>query len=245
MFGVCSLVATLVNLSANSADDLLRSVGAIDIAVPLRTEGRTTEQCERWSICRFLSTYAETDLLQYPLQVEKHERPDLLLSLPSSRIGIEITEAVPEDWAWADARREKLDLETIVSLQRFRPAEPRRSKQEIDNIARGSSRGDGWAGDAPEKEWADAMLHVAARKSDKCQSPGFEQFEMNWLLIYDNWPLPALKAEKAVAFLAQRLANLDMPLPFESIFIEREHFIWQFRTSGCVPQPIRDLWTDR
>jgi hypothetical protein len=234
----------MVNLTATSADDLLCRVGAIDIAVPPRTKGRTTEQCERWSICRFLSTYAETDLLQYPLQIEKRERPDFLLSLPSSSIGIEMTEAVPPDWAWADARREKLSYEKLVFLQRFRPAEPRRSKQEIDDIARGASRGDGWAGDAPEREWADAMLHFADEKTDKFQKPGYEQFKTNWLLIYDNWPLPAVQDQKAAAFLAQRLASLDMPLPFDSIFVECENSIWQFRASGYVPQPIRDLWTD-
>lgn len=245
MIGVVSCLGIIVlNIDARSASDLVDRLRAIDIAVPLRTEGRTTEQCERWSICRFLSTYAETDLLGYPLQIEKCERPDFLLSLPSRQVGIEITEAVPADWAWADARREKLNYDKLVFLQRFRPGEPQRSREEIDAIARGASRGDGWAGDAPEREWADVMLHFAHDKAATFVKPGYKQFKNNWLLIYDNWPLPAVDDPKAASYLAQRIASLDMPLPFDRIFVECEHSIWQFQTSSCVPAPIRDLWAD-
>jgi hypothetical protein len=243
-FDVSCLGGIVVNLTAGSAVDLLRKLKGIGIAVPLRTEGRTTEQCERWSICRFLATYAETTLLQYPLQIEKRERPDFLLSLPSSRIGIEITEAVPPDWAWADTRREELNYNKLIFLERFHPGEPQRSKQEIDNIARGANPGDGWAGDAPEREWAEVMVHFAQRKAEKFLKPGYEQFEKNWLLIYDNWPLPAVQDQKAALYFVQRLASLDTPLPFDRIFVECEHSIWQFEAPAYRPRAIRDLWKD-
>lgn len=89
----------MLNINANSVRDLIDMLRNIDISVPLRTKGQTTEQCERWSICRFLSTYAETNLLEFPLEVVKRERPDFLLSLPSRQVGLEITEAIPHAWA--------------------------------------------------------------------------------------------------------------------------------------------------
>jgi len=113
----------VLNIDAESVSDLVSRLCAIDITVSLRTEGRTTEQCERWLICRLLSTFAETDSLAYPLKTEKPERPDFLLSLPSRQVGIEITEAVPPDWAWANAS-EKLSYENMVFLQRFKPGKP-------------------------------------------------------------------------------------------------------------------------
>ncbi len=89
---------------ASSSTDLLQQLRTIDISVPPRTEGRTTEQREQWSICRLLATYAETDLLDYPLQVKHKDRPDIILSMPSVCVGIEITEAVPENLARSDVQ---------------------------------------------------------------------------------------------------------------------------------------------
>ena len=232
----------MLNFSAQSVTELLEQLGAIDIAVPLRTEGRTTEHCERWSICRFLATYAATNLLSYPLRLEKRERPDFLLQLPSGDVGIELTEAVPPGWAWADARREKLNYDNLVFLDRFRPGEAQRSKDEIDTIARGDTWGAGWVGDAPEKEWAEVMAYFSLRKAKVLAKPGYERFGTDWLLIYDNWPLPAVNEPKAAAYFAERLRALEAPLPFERIFVECGHAIWQFESPEHTRQPIVDIW---
>lgn len=232
----------MLNLSAISAAELLRQLSAIDISVPLRAEGRTTEHCERWSICRFLATYAETALINYPLHLEKRERPDFLLRLPSTDIGIEITEAVPPDWAWADARREKLNYDNLIFLHRFRPGESQRSKKEIDEIACGATWGSGWAGDEPEREWADVMIHFSLQKAETFAKPGFDRFLGNWLFIYDNWPLPAVDAPKAASSFMERLCAQKAPLPFERIFVECKKSFWQFHVPKYEPQPLRDVW---
>jgi hypothetical protein len=235
-------IAVMVNLSAQSAVELLQQLSAIDITVPLRTEWRTTEHCERWSICRFLATYVETKLVDYPLRLEKRERPDYLLRLPSGNIGIEITEAVPPDWAWLDARREKLNYDNLIFLHRFRSGEPQRCREEIDRIARGGSWGSGWAGNAPEREWAEVMIHFSLQKAETLAKPGFERFAADWLLIYDNWPLPAVDDPKAASYFMERLSALGAPLPFDRIFVECERSIWQFQVPKYLPQPIRDVW---
>lgn len=231
----------MITLSARSATDLLQQLRAIDITVPPRGEGRTKEHTERWSICRFLASHARTRLLEYPLRLEKRERPDFVLRLPSRKIGIELTEAVPPDWAWADARREKLNYENLVFLHRFVPGEPQRPKEEIDRIAPGATWGSGWAGDAPEREWADVMVHFARQKTERLARPGYERFAADWLFVYDNWPLPAVRHDEAAAYFMERLSNLDAPLPFERIFIECERAIWQFCPPVFTAQAILDV----
>ena len=237
-----------MKIYALSAADLLRKLREIDIAVPKRTEGRTKEHCEQWSICHFLATYAETNLIQYPIRVEKRERPDFLLQLPSTCVGIEVTEAVPTDLARADVRREKQREQGIEGynkltlLSRFLPDDTQRSAEEIDKIARGDVASDGWVGDEPEREWANAMLHRLKQKAETASKDGYERFKANWLLIYDNWPLPAVVDKEAAAFFMQRLRALDDPLPFDRVFVERKRFVWQFQKSAYASQRIRELW---
>ena len=232
----------MLNIDANSACDLIDRLRTIDISVPLRTESQTKEQCERRSVCRFLSTYAENDLLGFPLKLAKRERPDFLLSLPSKKVGIEITEATPSDWAWVDAQREKCNYDNLVPFQRFRPDEPRRSKEEIDVIARGEGHKDAWEGDSSDREWAHVMLHFAQNKAVKFAKPGYDQFDNNWLLICDNWPLPAVDVSNAAFYLSQHIDDLETPLPFDYIFVDCKHSIYQFGNRSRVSMAIRDLW---
>jgi hypothetical protein len=157
-------------------------------------------------------------------------------------VGIELTEAVPPDWAWASAHRERENYDKAVSLQRFRPGEPRRSVAEIDSIARGAHFGDIWEGDAPEGEWAEVMTHFSLQKSERFSTPGFKRFESNWLLIYKNWPLPAVDEPEAAAHFSRRLCSLEEPLPFDRVFVECFRSIWQFRGTEHSAQALRDLW---
>jgi hypothetical protein len=229
-------------ISARSFDELLDKLRTVDIRVPPRAEARSTEQVERWSVCRFLSTYGDSELIDYPVSVQKRESPDFLLGEGTGKIGIEITEAIPPDWAWADAKRQRLKYDTTVLLHRFRPGEPRRSKKEIENIARGKNEGSVWAGYSAERDWADVMLHFALEKTDKAAKPGYAIFPRNWLLIYDNWPLPAVDEVRAARYFSEHLEGLESPLPFDRIFVECERMMWEFTESGRDSRKIRDVW---
>ena len=77
---------------AASLSELHDNLRARDVRVPRRTEGRTTELSETWIACRFLATAGGEGLLEFPLRVERGERPDLVVTMPSGSIGIEITE---------------------------------------------------------------------------------------------------------------------------------------------------------
>lgn len=228
-------------LAADSPSVLLHQLRTIDISVPPRTEGRTTEHCQRWSICRFLSTFADGDLLHYPLRLEPGDRPDFVLALHKVPVGIEVTEAVPTDLARVDALQEYRGYDVVRFFQRFRPGEPTRSLSEIDRIARGKALGELWVGNSVETDWADVMTYFSLVKADRFRQPGFRRFDTNWLLIYDNWELPALNELKAAQLFQAKLASLDPSLPFDRVFVECEKTIWQFALSQRTSHSIVDL----
>jgi hypothetical protein len=228
--------------SAASPEEMRRTLADIDISVPLRTEGRTTAHCERWSAARMLAAKADAGELSYPLSVESRDRPDLLLTLPDRKVGVEITEATPTDWARVDAMREHLDQDQALLIPQFLPNDPARSLDEIKTMAEGQAPTQGWAGNAPERQWADAMCHVIEQKIAKAGKPGFQHFDENWLLIYSAWPLPSVDLDVASSLLLERLQALSLPIPFQKILIEKGDQLITFSDGKYVRQPIPSWW---
>jgi hypothetical protein len=95
------------DIKARSGSELISILESINIKVPLRTEGRSTEDCERWSICRLLATLAKNNLLKYPVEVHHRNKPDFRIRIGQDIIGVEVTEAIPQDLARADALMER------------------------------------------------------------------------------------------------------------------------------------------
>lgn len=221
---------------ALSSHDLPSTLQKYLVPVPPRTKGRKTSHTESWVTCHFLMVVAESDLLEYPLCVEPGDRPDLVLSSQSGKTGIEITEAVSQVGAWVDAHAEREG----ISGTRFIPphyVNEERSKEEIDDIARGMdpSQKLPHMGDQIEQNWIEAMMHRVKCKAKKFTSPGFSEPYRNWLLIYDNWS-PAVHGYHDVATpLAQGLYNREWRNPFEKVFILRGgHTVWEFSCNAEI-----------
>ncbi|MDJ0391441.1 hypothetical protein QMO56_25375, partial [Roseomonas sp. E05] len=83
---------------------LLSALEAIDIRVLPRTAGRTTRQTETFVAVHLLAALHRGNRLGYPLSATHRERPDLLISMPSGDIGVEIAEATSESWAKLSGR---------------------------------------------------------------------------------------------------------------------------------------------
>ena len=229
---------------AASPRDLLDELHANDVRVPLRTQGRTTSHCETWISCRFLAAISQTHLLDYPLGVIPGDRPDLILALPSGRTGIEITEAVSQDKARVDAFSESEGIADFRSVPHYRAGENLRSKQEIEDIARGRVPTYPRMGDSIERDWVEAMVFFTRRKADKFTRPGFEKHDRNWLLVYDNWsPVASLDDHAAADAFDQQLCNADWPNPFATVFILRTRdIVWEFsRSAAPVEHQVPDL----
>lgn len=229
---------------AHSPTDLFQQLNTIDISVPPRTKSRTKKQREKWSILRLLATYAETELLGYPLKIQHEDRPDIVLSTPNFCVGIEITGAVPENWARADALAQHKGYDNLQRMERFQPGEPRRSSDEINQLALGQSRGSIWVGDSVEREWAEVMIYFSLKKKQDYTNSDFRKFQKNWLVIYDNWPLPAVEEDKAASLFHQRLVDLRGSLPFDKIFVECPKIFWEFTLGSYSFRTINDLWEE-
>ena len=148
------------------------------------------------------------------------------IDLLARGVGIEVTEAVAADLAWADAIQERDKIDTIRLFQRVQPGDPRLSRSNVEKIARGEAVSEGWAGDSVEQDWADVMAHFTSRKAERFAQPGFAHLDFNWLLVYDNWELPAVNQFKAASIFQTWLISVERHVPFDQVFVECHENIW-------------------
>ncbi len=229
-------------ITAKNAHELRAVVAGIDISVPLRTEGRTTDDCEKWSICRLLATISDSEFLNFPIEVVHRDRPDFHIKQGSMNIGIEITEVISENDAAIDAYREHKNIDGPFLIKRHRPGDVRLTGTALRSAAASHKLGSVWAGDSVEREWVSAMQTFISTKVEKAKKPGFHLFSENWLLMYDNWSLPAVDYEAAAIMLYKSMKS-DHFGPFQKIWIESSDEIRCFlRCGGVVKMAINNVW---
>jgi hypothetical protein len=210
----------MLSLSLLGERDLLAALESTDISVPARTEGRETHHTERYVVCRLLSTLANQGMIQYPLSIIHRDRPDFALQMGPTQIGLEVTEAIPTKFA----------NDAAVSARKS----PGRCLH---------SPGGGWIGNAAEGCWAKYMVYVVESKLVKLANKEFQKFQRNWLMIYDNLPIPSIVLAEAEQNLQLSLAPLWQSVPaFDTIFIEREQKIVQINSQEIQHYKINDLW---
>lgn len=213
-------------LSAIDSSDLIKQLSAIDISVPLRSEGRTKEHCENWSICHWLVTYPE---LNFPLTLVHRDKPDFHLKSGKREIGIEHTEAIPEDYAHATAISERKNDNSVVDMSLFKWGEKKEAKEIYEIASRTELTGPGWDGDTPEYEWAWAISEIVKHKSILLRKDEFLKYPTNYLLIYDNLPLPYLDQSKASSILRSSLKQYwNSDIVFDGIFVQSDALLIYF-----------------
>ena len=79
-------------------------------------------------------------------------------------------------------------------------------------------------------------------KIETLEKEGFEKFKQNWLLIYDNWSLPALDREKAAQFLLPKLIESDSFDSFGRVYIITGNLVCEFSITGIVQHQTNELW---
>jgi len=229
-------------LQAYSDSELLKVLAEIDISVPRRSEGRTKDHTERYAIAHLLSALVGKDRISYPLCLIQRERPDFLLTLDTKQIGIEHTEAVPQNEAHKTVLREKGNGPDVYFISHHHSGEPKKAAKELIEEIEANHGGAGWAGDSVEREWADAMFHFIEQKVATLLKDGFEWFEKDWLLIYDNWSLPALDRHKAAPFLLNLVTESEVLHEFERIYIITGQYLCEVASTGIQFYDINDLW---
>lgn len=214
-------------LSAASAVEFKAALSAIDIHVPPRSKGRKKEQGERYSIAHLLASLPSEDIL-YPVNLTQQERPDFFLQMANLDVGIEHVEAVPESHVRASIYRQKGDGPQVHLLKKHQPGEFRRSKKAILNDIIRDKASPPWVGNEVEVDWARVMLHFIDSKVKIINKSGFAKFEENWLLIYNNWPLPGVHHEEVCSLLTDSFPNKILPSEFNRVFILDSKVLCEF-----------------
>ncbi|HPC03417.1 MAG TPA: hypothetical protein PKY58_04815 [Syntrophales bacterium] len=217
-----------MKIQAYNRSDLLSILSDIDVHVPLRSEGRSTKHCEIWSICNWLTTVSN---LIYPITLIHGDKPDFHLISGDKDIGIEHTEAITQEYAHACVLHEKADDDSILDMSLF-PIGEKKNKHEIrELISLKKLTGPGWEGDVPEEEWASDLYKRIEGKTLKLRNDDFEKHEKNYLLIYENLPLPYLDYTKACKLLELKLkVYWESGVVFTTVYIQTDYLLMSFNS---------------
>ena len=231
----------MLSISAQKEDDLLRQLALIDISVPPIDQGRTTEHCEKWSICRILATLIKYQALEFPIKVTKRERPDFCLHTGQKKIGIEFTEAIQPDYARARVLPEANSDEAIIDPSLFKWGAPKKSLAELRSIASETKlTGPAWDGNEMEGEWSFAISGITQGKTSKLNSEGFEKFHKNWLLIYDN--LDSGNIDLSCSYLVKEFEEYWSENSFDKIFVETGNCVIVLQDGKFSKLKLNDIW---
>lgn len=229
-------------LQAYSDTELLKVLGETDISVPGRPEGRTKDHTERYAIAHLLSALVGKDRISYPLCLIQRERPDFLLTLDTEQIGIEHTEAVPQNEAHRTVLRDKVNGPDVYFISHHKPGEPKKTAKELIEAIEANNAYDGWEKDSVEREWAQAMFHFIEKKVETLLKEGFKRFDQDWLLIYDNWRLPLLNRREAAPFLLNLVNGSEVLNEFKRIYIITGQYLCEIASTDIQFYDINDLW---
>lgn len=101
---------------------MARLRAAPNVVLP-RGKGRTKEQAENWVLRNLLATLSSTEYFEYPIQPQRGERPDLVLTAANGPIGIEATEVMTEAYARTEVIRDREFPGVPVDPSLFRPGQ--------------------------------------------------------------------------------------------------------------------------
>lgn len=219
-------------LTALSAEDLRRKLGALNIEASPRNQGRTNEQRENWTICRLLASIA--DELNYPIQLCKGERPDYILTLSDRKIGIEISEASTAAY------------NVHLSKEARKPSGQQLLKRAWSEISPAAEAGlydrpraEGWSN--AERPFAEIVNYAIERKMRLYSGKQEGWPEENWLALYALVPLPPLHVEKAMTELLMAI-NPEWRLIASRLYIEDNSWLFCFNKHEAKAIAIPRIW---
>lgn len=216
------------------------NIKKIDISVPLRSKGRKTEHTERYSLVSFLQNFIDDKYFNFPLKIIHRDKPDFLIVTSINNTGIEFTESIPEQLARAQAILEKHFPDGHLEPSFFKGDNPLSTNSEIFEILKKSQvklTGQGYTGNQIEQEWIKGIVDSIIYKTVKLNKNGFDQFDKNWLLIYDNQTRAFLDIE----YVSNKINSLlldywkdNQDIKYEKIFIESGIYFYIIDSSSFI-----------
>jgi len=240
-----------MNFKAENKTMLLDILRSMDIMGSLKNNHRGKNAIEPYAIAHLLSSLAaEDELLSFPLQLvhkkPPDDKPDFLLSMEGKKIGIEHTDARPENETRKNVLRNRERIGPMVCfITPAKPGEPRRSVKELRKEIEVNDPGEGWGDqDGVDKEWAQVMLWFIDEKENKLKKD-FSRYNEDWLLIRDAWPFPSVNPENATKYLFSQVMKRNIKLEFHRVFIissSNRGPVCEVAESGYHLRPRNDLW---
>jgi len=219
----------------------LRQLKVIDISVPPIEERQTTEHRERWSICHLLATLTKHNVLEFPINLIKRDRPDFCLDTGKKQVGIEITRAIPSDYARAQVLPEVNSPNSIVDPSLVNGGSAKKPLSELRSIASKTElTGPGWKGNEIEDEWSHAIADRIREKTEKLKSKGFTKFSENWLLIYDD--ITSCNIDESCSSLMSNLEGYWSADTFDKILVESGDLIIEIIKGQIRKLALNDIW---
>ena len=203
-------------VGAASAAELLEVLRLKRVVVPGLGQAKRTSAVEEWTVRRFLATLSNSDLFDYPVRVERGERPDFLVHSRLGTVGVEVTEAVPPGLAKVRDIERREDIAFLRGYRRFKAGE-RMTAAEARQIARSRDRNFGLPGDSAILEsWIEGIVWAIDTKRRRFT---YAPQDRNTLVIDDQWPAHDLPEEAGSSRLLECLA--ERSLAFDDVFVDR------------------------
>lgn len=238
-----------MHVKAENKAELFNTLKEIDVAGPLMNGTRYKENTEPYAMAHLLSSIAEAKhLLTYPLELIRKDpdRPDFLLKMGSTKIGIEHTEARSENEARKDALRRSEGIGPSVHfVTPEEPNAPSRTTADLrDEIKKNPHKGGFGDPCLRNQKWSQVMLKVIEGKETKLLDPGFTRYDQDWLLIRDAWPAESTTPQNAEQLLSM-IQSRKAQLKFNCIFIISHNDrgpVIEITESDFKLHPRNDLW---
>ena len=231
----------MVLFEALTSSELREVLTKTSVAVPMRANGRDRE-LEIYSTVHLMSVLMMDNRIVYPVRLVKRERPDFVLSMGNRHIGIEHTEAIAENEAHKAVLRQKGHGPETWYISHMLPGEPKKKYKKLIQEIEANDPGDGWEGNSPEREWADAMIYSVKHKLNAVRKDGFDRLDEDWLIIYDNWSLPAPDVHEAAPIFLEAVQQTGALLEFQRIFVMHDQLFCEVSATGIKVYGTNDLW---
>lgn len=165
---------------------------SIDAEVPVNPKDRKNSQVENYTLVSVLASIPWKHT-SFPLEVLRRERPDFCIRCNLTEIGLEHTEATNENLTQERILRAEGHGPDVHFVSPASIRDTVKKKNQILGEILADEPEPPWCGDFTERNWVEAMAHFINKKSASACKNGYQRYGDNRLMIYDNWPAPALK----------------------------------------------------
>ena len=168
-----------------------------------------------------------------PRVLEERERPDFAALIENQRIGLEVTCSVYQELVRAEKLQAITFPDETINITNLVDRPKRRSNSEI--LGEMFYEGDepAWKSCEDEKrDWRHKVEVALGAKRECLNTRGFQQYEKNWLLIFDY---PGLSNDTVTFEWAPRVISQvfftpsSYPLDYDAVFLLSRRYLFRRR----------------